>query len=321
LQIFAVNGDSITYLENSKEMVQLSLVDLNFSSFGSFFNVFGIAFFVEIAKLISQDYYLIIIFIFNIFIYIIFLNNLFKLIPVINLKKNLLLLTIHPFIIASLTAPNKELIGFFVFSGLISSLYLKNYFKYIFYAFIGLVFRDVYFMISIIVLFFYFFNINIKYSLFIFSLFLPYIYNSYSLNLSGDMGQKSAFILDYLNDLDGRIPGTYILTFLPRLFIQLFGPLLSFISKPSNYIIGFDIFQICMFTSSLFHLYIIIKLAINKFKTPNKLSLISKNVYLAYNIIACTIPYSVHRIIAVGIVPLFLWYFFSNKKLYSNENI
>jgi hypothetical protein len=124
-----------------------------------------------------------------------------------------------------------------------------------------------------------------------------------------------------LNDLDGRIPGTYILTFLPRLFIQLFGPLLSFISKPSNYIIGFDIFQICMFTSSLFHLYIIIKLAINKFKTPNKLSLISKNVYLAYNIIACTIPYSVHRIIAVGIVPLFLWYFFSNKKLYSNENI
>jgi hypothetical protein len=275
---------------------------------GAVFGYIGINFISIVATTVLGENAIYGIFLFNMLLFVGVIRNIERIlkhykVPVYSLW--LFLFIFNPFLIASLSSLNKEIVGFYVMSSLLSNSLRKKWGRYAFVALLGLLFRDLYGFVAILYFIALKFRVRFFYILVALSIVAPFCLDFAQLNDPATMGQRSVVLMGWANELTQH-PFGYIIAFPLKAAIQLFAPIYSF------YLLDFfkegyiDYYSSAINISSMIFgfmiLYIFIRSLLSRVGLPREPIVL----FYSYLLLISLSPYSIHRIVTPSIIPLYV---------------
>lgn len=214
----------------------------------------------------------------------------------------LILLLLNPFLYATVSSLNKEIWGIFFVSAFLRYDIFRQYGRLVLFVALSLFLRDAYFAVGIAFLFIRLLPFRRYVYLVGVSLLIPILqFNLTSL----DLEQRSAALFGTLGEIEA-VPLGYLITYPIKVVIQLFSA-----AAPHRYleISPQDLYGATVTASASIAVLTSIVIVRAYVTGRRQTSQPVVDLFLAYTIVFCFIPFSVHRLFTPLIPLLALWAF------------
>lgn len=261
------------------------------------FNVFGMCFLGKTALWISPQNPEYVVFCFNILVLAATIRNFQHILLFYRSNKYHLFLPLfllNPIVLMSTVALNKEIWGLFFVSSFLKHRLHGQYVHYFIVAVISFFIRDIYAVIGVLFLLMSTVKLNKVFYLVLISVLLPAILPKSMTELLIQGQDESSLGLTLLLDKIQALPLGYVLTYLPKLVMSMFSslsPIRFFDVAIWNWVAVYTRVSCLLFlvlTCIVLHKYFCLKRGFDRQMV---------NLFFAYTLVACVVPFVHHRYI------------------------
>jgi hypothetical protein len=307
-------GDSFQYhrLAESPDIIQATLGALISGAYASTgaFGLFGVSAAGWLLHQVFGEHYLFAVFSMNFMLLVFAMRNYaiaFNLLGNTGLGWFLLLLLLNPFLYATVSSLNKEIWGIFFISAYLRYAIKGQYGRLALTAAFALVLRDAYLATGIAFLLIRLLPFKRYMYLAGVSLIIPVASQLTNIGTLG-LDQKSVAIFDVFTKIEA-VPLGYLLTYPGKVAIQLFAA-----AAPHRYleISPTDLYGFAVTASSTVAVFLAIAIVRRYMIGGVRVPQVVVDLFLAYTIVFCFVPFSVHRLFT-PLVPLLVFWAYSFK--------